>query len=733
MRQTLSTFRNTVLPATLNSYSVIFFFNNKLLATLLLLVSFINFFAGLSGLLAVLLTVLIADSMGLDKQQLKKGLFSFNALLTGIGMGTFFDPSLVFFTLLALAALLTLILSVTLGGWLNKYGLPVLSIPFVITFWFIVLPSSQFENLGLTQRNIYWMNEVYDIGGMQLLNFFQTIDSLPVHNMLDIYLRSLSSILFQSNLVAGIVIAVALLMCSRIAFSLSIIGFLSAYFFAQFSGSGAASITYYNIGANYMMVAFAIGGFFIIPSRYSYLWTILLVPLTSLVLLFFSKLFGFIQLPVFSLPFSFVVILFVYFLQMRTKPTKLILTPIQYYSPEINLYTYNNSKDRLSHLLYFPFYMPFWGEWTVTQGHDGDHTHKGDWGKAFDFMILDENSKTYNSNGLICEDYYCYNKPILAPADGIVEEIIDNVSDNEIGKVNTANNWGNSIIIRHLPGLYTQMSHLKRGSFKVAKGDYVKRGDIIANCGNSGRSPQPHLHLQMQALPVLGSKTLDYPFAYFFKKGKQNHQLLQFMRPAVNSIVSGVNDNALLKNAFDIMPNRTLKFSYSTNRDLELTESWESFTDAYNYKYLYCKETESFAYYVNDNQMFYFTAFYGNKKSLLYYFYLTAYKVFLGNSENLELKDAMPINTLKSNKLRFWIHDFIAPFYNYIKVLYSFKATTNKDIFDSGILILKSKIQVSTFGKLSAVSTGSITLKDNHISEFSYKNPTIKIQAKCVD
>ena len=97
LQRYISTFRNTVLPATLNSYSVIFFFNNRLLATVILLVTFFNFFAGLSGLIAVLTTVLIANSMGLDKIQLKKGLYSFNALLTGIGMGTFFDPGFVFF------------------------------------------------------------------------------------------------------------------------------------------------------------------------------------------------------------------------------------------------------------------------------------------------------------------------------------------------------------------------------------------------------------------------------------------------------------------------------------------------------------------------------------------------------------------------------------------------------------------------------------------------------------
>ncbi|MEI7504655.1 MAG: urea transporter, partial [Paludibacter sp.] len=275
MRQTLLTFKNLILPAILNSYSVVFFFNNQVMGAVILSVSFFNFFAGMSGLFAVIFSVLIANGMGLDKSQLKQGLFSFNALFLGMGMGTFFDPSLVFFSLLILASLITLILSVTLGGWLNKYGLPVLSIPFVITFWFVVLPSSLFENLGLTQRNIYWMNDVYALGGNTLLNFFQTLDTLPVNKMVDIYLRSLSSIFFQNNIITGSVIALMLLINSRITFSLSIIGFLSAYFFAQFSGSAAASITYYNIGANYIMVAIAMGGFFAVPSRYSYLWTIL--------------------------------------------------------------------------------------------------------------------------------------------------------------------------------------------------------------------------------------------------------------------------------------------------------------------------------------------------------------------------------------------------------------------------------------------------------------------------
>ena len=733
INRTINFLSNFVLPATLNSYSVIFFFKNKLLAAVIMLISFFNFFAGLSGLVAVLVAILIANSMGFDKIQLRNGVYSFNALLTGIGMGTFFDPGWVFFSLLLLASLLTLILSVTFEGWLSKYGLPFLSIPFVITFWFILLPSSQFENLGLTQRNIFWMNEMYSIGGNPMLNFFKTVDSLPVYKMVDIYLRSMSSIFFQYNLIAGLLIAVALLICSRIAFSLSVIGFVSAYFFAKFSGSAAASITYYNIGANYIMVAVAVGGFFVIPSKYSYLWTVLLIPLTSLVLLFMSKLLGFIQLPVFSLPFSFVVILFIYFLKLRISPSKLVLTPIQYYSPEVNLYTFNNNKKRRSNFLYFPFYLPFWGEWTVAQGHNGKHTHKGDWGMAFDFILMDNQSRSYASNGLFCENYHCYNKPVLAPADGIVEEIIDNIDDNEIGKINTINNWGNTIIIRHLTGLYTQLSHLKKGTFKVVKGEYVKRGDLLALCGNSGRSPEPHLHFQVQITPELGSRTIDYPFAYYYEKVNKRQKLHQFSKPQEGAMVSGITTNPILKSAFDIIPNKILKYNYLDESGIEMDEQWESYTDAYNYKYLYCKKTESSAYYINDGSMFYFTAFYGKKESLLYYFYLSAYKVFLGDADITEMNDAMPLHVIRDKPLGIWLHDFTAPFYTYIRVWHSIQSEYPDNLTGYESIVLKSKIQVSVFGRVRKESESKIILSVNCIKEFTYESNNIKIQARCAN
>ncbi len=51
---------------------------------------------------------------------------------------------------------------------------------------------------------------------------------------------------------------------------------------------------------------------------------------------------------------------------------------------------------------------------------------------------------------------------------------------------------GNAVFIDHGAGIITMYCHLSK--FKVKQGDMVKRGQIIALSGNTGRSSAPHLH-----------------------------------------------------------------------------------------------------------------------------------------------------------------------------------------------------------------------------------------------
>jgi murein DD-endopeptidase MepM/ murein hydrolase activator NlpD len=61
---------------------------------------------------------------------------------------------------------------------------------------------------------------------------------------------------------------------------------------------------------------------------------------------------------------------------------------------------------------------------------------------------------------------------------------------------------GNHIVIDARNGAYVALAHLRRGSVRVAAGQRVGAGEHIADCGNSGNSTEPHLHLQVMDHPM---------------------------------------------------------------------------------------------------------------------------------------------------------------------------------------------------------------------------------------
>ncbi|MFD0269681.1 M23 family metallopeptidase [Streptomyces sp. NPDC127106] len=60
---------------------------------------------------------------------------------------------------------------------------------------------------------------------------------------------------------------------------------------------------------------------------------------------------------------------------------------------------------------------------------------------------------------------------------------------------------GNHIVLELGDGTYALYGHLKRGSLKVGVGDRVTAGQLIAECGNSGNSTEPHVHFQLMDGP----------------------------------------------------------------------------------------------------------------------------------------------------------------------------------------------------------------------------------------
>jgi len=153
------------------------------------------------------------------------------------------------------------------------------------------------------------------------------------------------------------------------------------------------------------------------------------------------------------------------------------------------------------------YILPFTGKWCV---YDGGVTKvlSMAWSEmsqryAYFFIILDDDGSNFKSNNSRVEDYHCYGKDVLAVADGVIVKVSNkhpnSKTDGMTGYIGTWDVRGNHIVIRHNDSEYSYAGNLMPDSATVKLGDKVKQGDIIAKCGNSGYTSEPHLHFQLQS------------------------------------------------------------------------------------------------------------------------------------------------------------------------------------------------------------------------------------------
>lgn len=116
---------------------------------------------------------------------------------------------------------------------------------------------------------------------------------------------------------------------------------------------------------------------------------------------------------------------------------------------------------------------------------------------AYDLVI----EPNYFSGSENLEDYSCYGVSVVAPIAGTVVSAHDGEPD-EIPSV-VSNNFtaptGNHVfILIEETNTYLVIAHLKNGSVAVATGDIVEEGQVIGECGNSGNTSEPHIHIHHQ-------------------------------------------------------------------------------------------------------------------------------------------------------------------------------------------------------------------------------------------
>ncbi len=115
---------------------------------------------------------------------------------------------------------------------------------------------------------------------------------------------------------------------------------------------------------------------------------------------------------------------------------------------------------------------------------------------AYDLVV-----EPYLTGSTKVTDYGCYGVPVVAPAAG--EVVIAHDGEQDMVPGESSNNYkapeGNHVAIRlDETDTYLVIAHLKPGSVAVASGQHVTEGQVIGQCGNSGNTSEPHIHLHHQ-------------------------------------------------------------------------------------------------------------------------------------------------------------------------------------------------------------------------------------------
>ena len=352
------------------------------------------------------------------------------------------------------------------------------------------------------------------------------------------FFRSLGMLLFLPKVEVGVLVAVAILLWSRLMLLMGIIGWVSGVGIGLVLGHLGLTYLWLLAAHNYCLAAMLLGSTLFMPGRSMWLIAVAAGAAASIVSAYFQYLFpgsSFAFLPV---PAALTVWLGVGALLLRDGSfQRNVASDVP---PELAWWKSAYWTERFGQREPL-FAVPLAEAVEITQGFDGDLSHVGRWRQALDFQ------RPTAIEGVPPESSI-WEAPVYAPASGVVETARANVPDNPLGISNFAEMWGNHIIIRLDVGGWAMLAHLRQGSIVVSGGARIETGTYLAKVGNSGRSPTPHLHLHAQVSPASSASTMPFRLANFLTPSRRSSPA-EFLRwnaacaPPAGSVIMAAQSN----------------------------------------------------------------------------------------------------------------------------------------------------------------------------------------------
>lgn len=136
--------------ASLKGISQVLLLENALTGLVILIaLAIANLPLGVIALVSALLGTWVARILGGEETVIKQGLYGYNAVLTGLALPLFLTGGIRWWIALA-GAVVSVIVTAALAHAMRNLKLPVLTIPYILLTWFLLLASFHLDALKLS-------------------------------------------------------------------------------------------------------------------------------------------------------------------------------------------------------------------------------------------------------------------------------------------------------------------------------------------------------------------------------------------------------------------------------------------------------------------------------------------------------------------------------------------------------------------------------------------------------
>ncbi|SFJ41644.1 urea transporter [Aerobium aerolatum] len=196
-----------------------------------------------------------AIGLGVDRTALRSGLFGYNGMLVGMALSIYLAANPLFWAYLVVGAGISVVVMLAMVNIAKTWGVPVLTAPFVLTTWLMLLGSYNFAAISLADLPPPALPSIHVASAMPL-------DSLA---LVDAALFGVSQVFFIGNAITGVIFLLALLVSSRWAAAYALAGTVLAIAVAQTLGANSDAIAAGLFGFSPVLTAIAIGTMFDTP------------------------------------------------------------------------------------------------------------------------------------------------------------------------------------------------------------------------------------------------------------------------------------------------------------------------------------------------------------------------------------------------------------------------------------------------------------------------------------